>query len=214
MVSVQGPLVLLHDILHVLVLLIPRNACRFSDFKSSSRFNIGICALYHIESVLRIPHARKGKEFPSNLSLYEPLNDLKNANMCCWHYRKFPSGGFGATGCVQHLGHWGVSWLLSMETWRKRYSSSGSKNASIPSLVNIMASDTISYVLLLSCLVCSRSLLRCYSRIALPGWIFKGGKNRNILNIRSSRKIHGILYGISTTITVTYMAILNLILVL
>lgn len=77
MVSVQGPLVLLHDILHVLVLLIPRNACRFSDFKSSSRINIGICALYYIESVLRIPHARKGKEFPSNLALYKPLNDLK-----------------------------------------------------------------------------------------------------------------------------------------
>ncbi|XP_031397820.1 pleiotropic drug resistance protein 3-like isoform X2 [Punica granatum] len=56
LVCTQDPLVLLHDILHILVLCLSWDADDVSEFKSASGFRFSICCLHHIESLLGIPY--------------------------------------------------------------------------------------------------------------------------------------------------------------
>lgn len=63
LVSFQGLLVLLHNILHISILCLSRDAASCNDPKCWSSFHIGQCSLPYIESFLRLPAARTRKSF-------------------------------------------------------------------------------------------------------------------------------------------------------
>lgn len=63
LVTLQGLLVLLRNILYISVLRVPWDADSFTEPKFSSGFHISNGSIHDTESFLRLPYARTGKPF-------------------------------------------------------------------------------------------------------------------------------------------------------